>query len=331
MIKDINEEVLQKMVDLSFKEGINSYQMFLILFKLLKTPESQVQNSSNSSSSSDSLLLSLSSNQSIIIRALLLSIYKSFSQVYEIQVFFVMFLPYVFQDEEARNEIITFLQETEEVDVERILVKAIDIYHTKNRPRILSKQRRSVSKERTNEHLDLSTLLLKELNLLIGSDLIPLKEMIHFAVKVVLLLLPADLTVENEDYGEDVHHELKQKYPELHSVLVKLPGLSSLSTIAYLADFESYDTLFELLVFSVKLSFAVDEIDQNPSEKQQHQAEGTKKHSLKPEFMKILDEIWSSVCHKNTAKKIYSFLTFVNYKLHNKVISVVIYRCWSRI
>jgi hypothetical protein len=241
-----------------------------------------------------------------------------------------MLLPYVFQDEEARNEIIVFLEETEEVDVERILVQAIDIYHTKNRPKIKSKERRSISKGGTNEYLDLSTLLLKELNLLIGSDLIPLKEMIHFAVKVVLLLLPADLTVENQDYGEEIHHELKRKYPELHSILVNLPGLSNLSTLAYLPDFESYDTLFELLVFSVKLSFAIDEIDQNPSEKLTS-SEGVQKYALKPEFKKILDEIWSSICHKHTAQKIYSFLTFVKYKLHNKVPFELIYRCWSQI
>jgi hypothetical protein len=56
-----------------------------------------------------------------------------------------------------------------------------------------------------------------------------------------------------------------------------------------------------MLVLSVKLSFAGDEINE------------------KGECERILDEIWMMMCHSYTTYKVYSFLLFVKYKLQNKV------------
>lgn len=141
IIKEIDEDVLTKLLDLSFKEELDKYQMFSILFKLVKESEdnevlkSDSEISSHRSSDSMppmSLLTSISSKKNIIIRALLLAIYKSCSVVDDIQVisklFFNLFLPYAFTDAECKNEILNYLEETDESDdIDRILVRAIEI------------------------------------------------------------------------------------------------------------------------------------------------------------------------------------------------------------
>jgi len=323
IIKEIDEDVLTKMIDLSFQEELDNYKMFSILFKLLKESEETdiVKSDDESRRSSDSasqtnLLTSISSKKNIIVRALVLAIYKSFSRVYEIQmisrIFFMMFLPYVFCDNKAKDDILIYLEEADEdEDIERILTRAIDIDNMQNRELKRVEERKSNSLPKNKEMKHISTQLIEELNILIGSDLIPLKQMIQFAVKVVILLIPDNLSRDNDRDSDvslkvsDWHdHYLRQdiaKHENLEKIISRLPGIKLTSILSYLPDFEWYDILHEMLVFSVKLSFAGDEINQ------------------KEEWERILNEIWSSMCHRHTIHKIYCFWLFVKYKIQNKV------------
>jgi hypothetical protein len=140
IIKEIDESVLTNLIDLSFKEDLDKYQMFSILFKLLKQSEendaleSESEMSSHMSSDSNaqsSLLASISTKKNIIVRAILLSIYKSFSPLNDIQVlgklFLMMFVPYMYKGETKRNRCLKILDETKETDdIENILVSLIN-------------------------------------------------------------------------------------------------------------------------------------------------------------------------------------------------------------
>ena len=134
--------------------------------------------------------------------------------------------------------------------------------------------------------------------------------MINFIVRVAVLVIPDDLTSieEKEEDNLDFLNE-KEKYLEyqishnsyLQTILQGLEGIRLTSVLCYTLDFGSYNALYEMLVLSVKLSFAGDEINE------------------KGECERILHHIWSLMCHKHTAHKIYSFCCFVRYKLQNKV------------
>lgn len=161
----------------------------------------------------------------------------------------------------------------------------------------------------------MSTQIVEELNILIGSDFIPLKLMIQFAVKVAVVVIPESLANidEQKQSPTEVFVKYKEKDQEkylrqqisknefLNKILQGLEDISPTTTFNYTLDFESYNFLYEMLVLSVKLSFAGDEIKE------------------KEECERIINELWSLMCHKHTTYKLYSFLLFVKYKLHSKV------------
>ena len=141
LIKDIDEDVLTQLIELSFKEELDKYQIFSILFKLLKeSEENEVLKSdsemsshlSSDSSAQISLLASISSKKNIVFKALLLAFYKSWSKVEIIQVisrlFFIMFLPYAYEDLQCKNDIRAFIDELEESEeIDKILIRAVEI------------------------------------------------------------------------------------------------------------------------------------------------------------------------------------------------------------
>lgn len=139
IIKEIDEGVLTNLIDLSFKEDVDKYQIFSILFKLVKQSEdtelleSESEMSSyrsNDSFPQGSLLASISSKRNIIMRAILLAIYKSFSSINDIQViarlFFMIFIPYAFKGTQARLRVAKYLDEVKDTDdIEQIVVSLI--------------------------------------------------------------------------------------------------------------------------------------------------------------------------------------------------------------
>ena len=123
--------------------------------------------------SQNSLLTSISSKKNIIIRALLLAIYKSQSNVADIQVisklFFVMFVPYAVSNNENKNEILNYLDEIEEIDeIESVLMKAIDIDNSSHQFNMRPEIHRDSQADSENDRKDLSTLLIEELNILVS-------------------------------------------------------------------------------------------------------------------------------------------------------------------
>jgi hypothetical protein len=155
----------------------------------------------------------------------------------------------------------------------------------------------------------MSTFLIEELNILIGWDFISLKSMIQFSVKVAIISIPRDLAMlqgkdENENMQYNVSNSLMiqvSKSEYLSNLVSALEEIPSNSIFSFMLDFDWYNYLHEMLVLSVKLSFAGDEINE------------------KGECERILDEIWMMMCHSYTTYKVYSFLLFVKYKLQNKV------------
>lgn len=111
IIKDLDQNVLQKLINLCFKEDQDKYQMFSILFKLLRmSEENEVFKSdsdigSQKSSDMQGSLLATLDDHKLIIRALLLALYKSSTRVDNLVVisklFFTMFLPYAFSDKNS--------------------------------------------------------------------------------------------------------------------------------------------------------------------------------------------------------------------------------------
>ena len=85
IIKEIDEDVLVKLIDLCFREEKGKYQIFSILFKLLRqSEENEIHKIDNN----------------VVTRALILALYKSNSTEENLVVlsklFFMMFLPYAF-------------------------------------------------------------------------------------------------------------------------------------------------------------------------------------------------------------------------------------------
>lgn len=158
---------------------------------------------------------------------------------------------------------------------------------------------------------DFSTYLIEELNSCIGWNLIPLKRMIQLAVKVAVCSIPNSLAINEyrneDDNPESTFHTSKSilqqisKSEYLERITQGLVGIDPNSIFGFTLDFDSYNFLYEMLVLSVKISFAGDEINE------------------KEEWKRIIHEIWSIMWNWNTLCKIYSFLLFVKYKLQNKV------------
>lgn len=158
---------------------------------------------------------------------------------------------------------------------------------------------------------DFSTYLVEELNSCIGLNFIPLKRMIQLAVKVAICSIPHDLAMV-DDMGEYEDPEATfntsksmmqqiSKSDYLERISQGWVGINPNSIFGFTLDFDSYNFLHEMLVLSVKISFAGDEINEEE------------------EWGRILNEIWGILCNWNTLHKIYSFLLYVKYKLQNKV------------
>ena len=136
--------------------------------------------------------------------------------------------------------------------------------------------------------------------------------MIELAVKVAFWSIPQELAIDEDkneleeseiDYVSSTGNMIAQisKSQYLHKIYNGLADVSPISIFGFTLDFDSSSYLHEMLILSVKISFAGDEIDE------------------KEECERILDRIWSMMCHKHTLIKIYSFLLFMKYKLQNKV------------
>ena len=86
---------------------------------------------SSDSNLQGSLLSTLSSKKTIIVRAILLAVYKSFSIVNDIQVlsklFLIVFVPYFFQSNESKNRALKLIDNIQDSDdIEYIIVKIIN-------------------------------------------------------------------------------------------------------------------------------------------------------------------------------------------------------------
>ena len=138
--------------------------------------------------------------------------------------------------------------------------------------------------------------------------------MIQLAVKVAILVIPETIrTYDEHNYKAESQNDplyncndklaLLQisQYKALNAVYAGFEGLKPKSLYSYILDFVSYDFLYELLTLSVKLSFAGDEING------------------KQDCDKMISEIWLDACKNYTSSTIYSFISYMKYKLESKL------------
>lgn len=301
IIQELDENVLSTFIELCFKEDFDKYNMFSILFKLLHQSEenemlkSDSEISSQKSSDIQGGLLASIGDSKIIIKALLLGLYKSSSHVDNLvaisRLFFLMFLPYVFIHSSCPELIKRIENEIQELesdhhsslskdeangsdDIEKILVRAIEIeeeYHIKY--------------ENNGMFKGLATSLIEGTNDLLGSNLAPLSNLIQLTYKVTMLVIPETLNLTKPTYS--------------------LERIESLSIYGHMLDYEFYLFLHEILGLSIKLSFAGAEIKQSE------------------ECSKIVEEIWSLLLqHSDNTDTIYSFLVYAKFKLIGKGYSI---------
>lgn len=330
IIKDIDEEVLAKLLDLSFKEELDKYQMFSILFQLLRESEenevlkSDSEVSSHRSSDSGpafSLLSTISSKKEVIFRALLLSIYKSCSKVENIQLisklFFIIFIPYVFEDTDCKNEMRMYLDEMEDSeDIEKMLVKAIDLEdkYKCDLDQIDDTNKKNNNSSKVSECKGMSTSIINELINLIGSNFIPLKLIIQFSLKVSLMVIPSELSYYRSDvlisepsldsrFSAIEQQMIARIYQSnsLKRIFQSFDEMSPKSLYSYMLDFSAYNFLASFLTLSVKLSFAGDEINE------------------RDECEKIVMKMWSVICQKHNVSTVYSFIVYTKFILAGKV------------
>ena len=112
IIDKIDENVLVKLIELCFKEEKDKYQIFSILFKLLRQSE-------------ENEILKIDND--LVTRALILALYKSNSNQENLivlsKLFFMMFLPYAFGDK--NHELSKRIEhEIQELDADTFELKA---------------------------------------------------------------------------------------------------------------------------------------------------------------------------------------------------------------